>query len=241
MKKQSYWFVWSVLSFVGAEIGAAEIQLGPSYGVSFDASDAEVTVSIRKAANYVSMGLTLASADKTVDKREAEIVAGRKALLERSGAVAGIQVVELPVGRQYRSYAKTSKLSSLSFGGSSHSSEPGLSQASFEVRAQLTEGVELLEVVRRIREFVDSLKLPSKSSKMLGDSVSLGVDEPERYRGELLKRIAADVRFVQEQLGQGGEVTIIGLERPVRWRRVSVRELELFISYSLVFELEERE
>ena len=241
MKKQSYWFVWSVLSFAGVEIGAAEIRLGPSYGVSLDASDAEVTVSIRKAANFVSMGLTLISAEKTVEKREAEIVAGRRALLERAGAVAGIQVVELPVGRQYRSYAKTSKLSSLSFGGSSHSSEPGLSQASFEVRAQLGEGVELLEVVRRIRGFTDSLKLPSKTSKMLGDSVSLGVDEPERYRGELLKRIAADIRFVQEQLGQGGEVTIIGLERPVRWRRASVREVELFLPYSLVFELEERE
>ena len=46
---------------------------------------------------------------------------------------------------------------------------------------------------------------------------------------------------MQEQLGQGGEVTIIGLERPVRWRRASVREVELFLPYSLVFELEERE
>ena len=71
--------------------------------------------------------------------------------------------------------------------------------------------------------------------------MSLGVDEPERYRGELLKRIAADIRFVQEQLGQGGEVTIMGLERPVRWRRASVREVELFIPYSLGFELEEGE
>ena len=241
MKKQSHWFVWLVLSFAGAEIGAAEIRLGPSYGVSLDASGSGVTVSIRKAANFVSMGLTLTSADKTVEKRETEIVTARKTLLERAGAVAGIQVMELPVGRQYRSYAKTSKLSSLSFGGSSHSSEPGLSQASFEVRAQLDEVVELLEVVRRIRGFAKSLKLPSKTSKTLGDSVSLGVNGPERYRGELLKRISVDVRFVQEQLGQGGKVTIIGLERPVRWRRASVREVELFIPYSLVFELEERE
>ena len=241
MKKQSFWFVLSLLTFAGAEIGAAEIRLGPSYGVSLDASDSEVTVSIRKAANFVSMGLTLTSSDKTVEKREAAVVAGRKALLERVGAVAGIQLVELPVGRHYRSHANTSKLSSLSFGGSSHSSEPGLSQARFEVRAHLGEGVELLEVVRRIRGFSDSLKLPSKTSAILGDYLSLGVDEPERYRGELLKRIAADVRFVQEQLGQGGEVTIMGLERPVRWRRASVREVELFIPYSLVFEMEERE
>ena len=63
------------------------------------------------------------------------------------------------------------------------------------------------------------------------------VGKPESFRGELLKLIAADVSFLRKQFDRNAEVTLSGLEQPVRQRRVAPLEVELFIPYTLTFGL----
>jgi hypothetical protein len=235
VKNQLFWCAWITLLSIGSvETEASKIRLVSGYDAPGSYADALVTTRITKNADFVSMWLTMTSSEKTVEKREAEITEGRRELLERTKDLAGIQVFELPVEQLNRPYS-VSKISS--FSSSSTSSEPSLSQVSFEIRARFAEDEKLLDVVNRIRRLRDSLKLPSKVSKHLGDPISLGIDRAEQYRPELLKRIAEDVRLAQEQLGEKGTVRISGLESPVRLRRNGVRELELFIPYTLAIEL----
>lgn len=236
MTRQLLWCAWiTALSVGSVETKASKIRLVSGYDASGGYADARVTTRITKNADFVSMWLTMTSSEKTVEKREAEITEGRRELLERTKDLVGIQAFELPVEQLSRPYVSVSKISS--FSSSSTSSEPSLSQARFEIRARFAEDEKLLDVVNRIRRLRDSLKLPAKVSKHLDDSISLGINRTEQYRPELLKRIAEDVRLAQEQLGEKGTVRISGLESPVRLRRAGVRELELFIPYTLALEL----
>jgi len=235
MKSQLFWCALiTALSIGSLETKASKIRLLSGYDTPGGYADALVATKVTKSADFVSMWLTMTSSEKTVEKREAEITEGRNELLERAKDSAGIQAFELPVEQLNRPYG-VSKISS--FSSSSTSSEPSLSQASFEIRTRFAEDEKLVDAVNRIRRFRDSLKLPSKVAKHLGDSMSLGIDRAEQYRPELLKRIAEEIRLAREQLGEKAKVRISGLESPVRMRRTGVRELELFIPYTLALEL----
>ena len=48
---------------------------------------------------------------------------------------------------------------------------------------------------------------------------------------------SADVLFLRKQMDRNAEVTLSGLEQPVRQRRVGPSEVELFIPYSLTLTL----
>ena len=222
MMKQSHFLFIFLFSFLGVEMNAVT---------------SDVAVSMRVPAEYLVMTLTIESSEKTVEKREAAILIGRQTILDSALSSEDLKVFELPQGSQHRPYFKSSKLSSLSFAGGSVAPQAGLSRMSFEVRADLGEGVVALEAVRRVRGFAEALKLSSKTRKSLADAFDVRVGKPESFRAELLKRIAADVSFLRKQFDRNAEVTLSGLEQPVRQRRVGPLEVELFIPYTLTFGL----
>ena len=210
--------------------------------LKINAANSDVAVSLRVPADHVLMTLTIESSEKTLEKREASIEADRKMILDRARSVVDLTVVEVPEVSQHRPYFKTSKISSskissFSLAGVPEIPQSGFSRMNFEVRADLRNGVLVTDAVRRVRAFVHALRLSTKTRRSLVDVFSVRVSNPESFRAALLKRISEDVLFLRRQLDQNAEVTLSGLEQPVRQRRVGPLEVELFIPYSLTLRL----
>ena len=63
-------------------------------------------------------------------------------------------------------------------------------------------------------------------------SGGLSIKNPEKYRYEVIRAIAADVQKLREAFGDTFEVTVKGLDARLRWQRSSVSEVELFLPFS---------
>ena len=70
------------------------------------------------------------------------------------------------------------------------------SEAQFYVLSRLDENTDIYKASSAIRQFVDSISMPGKSSTSLG-RIQLAVENPEKYRKELLEKISEDVIFVK--------------------------------------------
>lgn len=81
-------------------------------------------------------------------------------------------------------------------------------------------------------QWIDSLRLPPRSRCEVG-SVRLAVEDPERYRSQLLRAIGKDLRKARTDLASLGAAQVEGLEGPVEVRSVDDRRVEAFVKYRL--------
>jgi len=110
------------------------------------------------------------------------------------------------------------------------------SAAEVQILVKLGPGDDIYDGAARIEEFIDDVDLPSQSKLVLG-RVRLTVQNPEQYRGTLLRAIGREVETVKSTTGFSGPVTLTGLQGPILVRQVDNRNVELFINYELKFEL----
>ena len=125
---------------------------------------------------------------------------------------------------------------------SQHKSGFGISSGSWQRPAAATE-IHLLVPLTKERDnifaagaeaarFVEALHLPGKARCELG-GLELAVENPERYRTNLLGQIAQEIKKMREAMATQGSVKVEGLESSVLVRQADDRQVELFLNYSL--------
>jgi len=197
----------------------------------FAFNDAKSTaIALPKKADFVSMPLSISSNQKNPNDRFSEIKQAQNMIMD---AAKGNPNLIVHKGQISLSPKPLSKMSSLSSFGHDRSSE-----AQFYVMAKLDEDTDIYKASSFIRQFIDSISMPGKSSTSLG-SIQLAVQNPEKYRTELLKEISKDVAFVKSTIGANGNISISGLEQPVLVRQVDDQMIELFINYSMTINMVE--
>ena len=184
-------------------------------------------ISLIKKADYLSVPLSISSKQKDPSTRFSEIRNAQDLIISQA-----LKNPELIVhkGAITLSPRPRSKLS-YSSGGSS--------KARFHLLTKLKEDEDLYESAIRVRQFIAAIEMPGKSNHALGQ-LQLAVDDPERYRKELLEKISKDVAFIKSAIGTDGKAFIKGLESPVLVRQVDDRNVELFIHYELTIEMSGR-
>ena len=78
---------------------------------------------------------------------------------------------------------------------------------------------------------MDSVPETGRASVGSYDDPGFSVVNIAQYRAPLLARIAADVKLVKEALGDDYQVTITGLEEPIRWRVTGPMSLAIYFPY----------
>ena len=125
---------------------------------------------------------------------------------------------------------------------SQHKSGFGISSGSWQQPAAATE-IHLLVPLTKERDniftagaeaarFVETLRLPGKIRCELG-RLQLAIENPERYRTNLLGEIAQEIKKTREAMAAQGSVRVDGLESSVLVRQADDRQVELFLNYSL--------
>ena len=187
-----------------------------------------VSVVLRQNAELVSVPVAVYSERKDPAERFAEIQKGLQTILDKAAApTSEIVARQGPVTLSGRRGSSKFSLSSSSY------TSPSRAQLNLMMELK---GRDVFRCASKIQEFVAGLTPPSEARYEVGD-VQLAIDNPEARRQQIIQAVAADVAKTRQLLGDGGKVTISGLEGPVLVRQVSDREVELFIDYVLAFDL----
>jgi hypothetical protein len=175
---------------------------------------------LKLAADYVAVPISIQSDAKDAMKRSDEIEKALRTLTERLALQPGLKimpgVISLSPREQSKSYG-----SSDSYAGS----------AQLYVLGSLRQDASIFSVTKRIHQAVSTAPLGDGTRMTLGNT-SLGLQEPENYRKQLLELIAKSVTEARKSLG-AGLVDLEGLENPVTVMQLNDREVVLFINYRL--------
>jgi len=194
-----------------------------NFVIAFTGAKSTAT-SLLKKADYLSVPLTISSKQKDPSERFSEIRKAQDLILSQALKHPDLFVHKGTISLSPRPKSKLS----YSSGGSS--------KARFHLLTKLRKDEDVYESAIRVRQFIAAIEMPGKSTHALGQ-LQLAVDNPERYRKELLEKISEDVAFLKTAIRTKGKAFIKGLERPVLVRQVDDRNVELFIHYELTIEM----
>ena len=98
------------------------------------------------------------------------------------------------------------------------------------VKTKLTGSI--ADAERRIGGFVKAVPASGRSEIHQKGDLSLTIINPEQYRDEIYRRIAAGSKHASSFYGPEYGVEITGLDREIAWEQVSNTEVFLYIPYS---------
>lgn len=84
----------------------------------------------------------------------------------------------------------------------------------------------------KITGFVKSVPVTGRSQMRQKGGLALTIVNPEQYRDEIYKRIAAGAKHAVSFYGPEYGVDVSGLDRDINWQQVSNTEVFLYIPYS---------
>jgi hypothetical protein len=87
-------------------------------------------------------------------------------------------------------------------------------------------------LISKLKDFTAGIKEVGRTKLEAGGSVDISIVAPHKYREEIVALYAADARKVTAALGDDYKIVTSGIDRPVRWVRMGLLELALFVPYS---------
>jgi hypothetical protein len=201
-----------------ASAGTSSVVIAVGYNPSAPA------VRLQVPADFVAMPVQVHNDSKDPAKRADEI---EKALRSISDKLHQYPDMTLKQGVVSLSAREQSALKSFS----SYDSSIG-SSAQLYVLGALKQDSNVFAVTRRIIQAVSSIPLGDGSKVTLGNT-TLGLNEPEKYRGHILEAVSKSIAESKKSLGFSGSVEVDGLENPVSVMQLNEAEVALFINYSL--------
>lgn len=202
-------------ALAGARMATALIDPGVAARVP------NVPVTLTKRAEALAVSFALANLGDKQDRRNAELYGSVEALRIAVGKTPGLRFEH----REIRfASGNRSKLSMTRNGATT-------SYAAILILADLSEGVDVVQKVKLIRDTIQKATLQGQT-KVVDGVVGLYLKNPAKYRREILDRIFADIEGLKKSLGPDFEILPTGLNQAVRSRIASETEVELWIDYS---------
>lgn len=214
-----------------SSVFAGDLSSAKSFIVFAYSAQPSVSAVLSREADFVVMPITIRSDHKDATKQFEAIASAKAAILKAAEGRKDLRIHSGPVALSAR---PTSKLASFSSGGYGNSS-----QAELHVLIPLAgTGKDVFRCAVTINEFIKGVVLPEKTEIDFGQ-IHLGVENPEQYRGALLKLIADEIGKSKKALGTASQALIGGLESPIFVRQADERNVELFLNYTVALTVRE--
>jgi hypothetical protein len=212
---------------MGAVLLAAAILLplpaaagGPSVSIAVSYHPNVPSARLQLRADYVAVPVTIQSDSKDPLKRIDQIENALRAISDRIKQHADLAIRHGAVSLSPREQSK-------SF--SSYESSGG-SAAQLYVLGALKPDATVFALAKRIHQVVTTVPVPDGTKVTLGNT-SLGMEDPEKFRPQLLGLISKSAADARKLLGASGPVDIEGLENSVAVMQLNETEVLVFINY----------
>lgn len=182
-------------------------------------------VTVEKRADFLVQRIRITNDTRAVDGRQKEIRATLRDLIVAAAREPGIA---LAIGDDFL-VPLTSAAQDLPLTGGKRADTTTLE---INVKKALGPKDDVAQAIERLEKFIETAKVTGRTEiEDVGGDVALSIVNPERYRFEIIGRIAEDAKRLQGTLGAKCRIEIEGLERRVTWQRTDVSELTLYIPY----------
>ena len=177
---------------------------------------------LRKRADFLLLEISLVNDTREPDQRRNETYTTLRSM-----------ITQVPKGSKIELFTEEFTLSSEHFQIPlvDVSEKRDTSTVTLYAKAPLDGVEDVGALASTLRKYVDSIKGEGRTEIFAGD-LGLSIRNPERYRYEVIEAIATDVKKLRNMFGDGFEIVVTGLDGRLRWNRVSVSEIELFLPFS---------
>jgi hypothetical protein len=184
-------------------------------------------VTIQESADFLVQGIQLINDSRSPDLRRSEILSTIDGLLKRAGELKN---VALSYGE---GFLVPIDLSSDVIQIIEDRKKTDTSAVDIYVKVTLTKNDDTKKRIADLRTFIKQAKLVGRTEIEPSGDVGLSIVNPEKYRAELLSKIADDNARLSKAMGKKCDVKVAGLERRIEWQRTGVAELTLYIPYNV--------
>jgi hypothetical protein len=108
------------------------------------------------------------------------------------------------------------------------------SDAYVVIRTELTKDDTFDGATQRIKNYVARTPKAGRTEILIDEKFNLGLIKPERYRAELISRIAEDTKRIAQTFGADYTPRVEGLQRPIQWYQSGPLDLALYIPYGVI-------
>jgi len=193
----------------------------PSFVVAVAYSPHAPSVRMQLRADFVAVPLTIQHEAKDPLRRFDQIENALRAISDRIKQQGDLSVRFGVVSLSPREQSK---------GYSSSYDSSGGSAAQLYVLGALKPEATVFSLAKRIHQVVTAVPVADGTRVHLGNT-TLGVEDPERFRPQLLGLISKSAAETRKVLGATGPVDLEGLENPVAVMQVNESEVVVFINY----------
>lgn len=179
-----------------------------------------VSTFIEKQAEYLISELTIKNDDRDPIKRFGLLEKAQQALLLKAYERDGVSVDLLPVQLEIDRHSKLL---------------PSFNSASLRYRVLVSLSDyknDFLAASLALRKLID--ELPEIEDTQYELSIArLGIENPEKYRNEILEKISTDLADLKTRFGNSMRIKLSGLESPVRAEQLQDTKISVYINYQI--------
>jgi hypothetical protein len=201
-----------------AYAGSASVVIASGYNANVPA------VRIQVPADFVAVPINIQNSSDDPIKRADEIEKTLRTISEQIRQNPDMSVMSGVVSLSPREQSTFS-----SFSGSGY--DRG-SSVQFYILGALKQNANMFAVTKKILQTVNIVSVSDKTKITLGNT-TLGLYDPEKFRGKLLGEISKSIAETKKSLGISGTVGVEGLENSVSVMQFNEKDIVVFISYKL--------
>jgi hypothetical protein len=182
-------------------------------------------VTIKKPADFLVQKIELVNDSRSPDLRQKEIISTIEAMLRRATSDKNIAI---SYGEGFLLPVDLTDDSLQIIEDKRHSDA---SSISIFVKIVLSHGDNTKVRIGDLRKFISQTKVVGRTEiEPLGD-IGLSILNPEKYRYEILEKIAAENSRIAKTVAGKCRVKLGGISSRVQWERTDIAELTLYIPY----------
>lgn len=185
-------------------------------------------VTISKPADFLVQEIRLINDSRAPDLRRKELLATIEGMLKRA---ASEKNVALSYGGE--GFLLPVNLTDESLDIIEDQKRTDTSSVDIYVKVTLVPGDDIKARIASLKKFIDRAQLAGRTEVMPLDDVGLSVVNPEKYRYDILAKIADENARLTKAMGEKCQVKVSGLEGRVKWERSEVAELTLYIPHEV--------
>ncbi|WP_209349313.1 hypothetical protein [Pontixanthobacter sp. CEM42] len=189
--------------------------------------DDQSAIGFTRKADYFVKPIYVNSDSRGADLRRDELFSMLRATIEQANR-DGISLIAGDYGLRKLTLENMEKLSVRSGG------RPDTSRVTIYARLPVSgEDARASLANERIETFAKGIPVTGRSFLQTG-SISLAIDDPDQYRIDVVRAVAAESRRYASLFGSDYGVEIRGLDSELFWQQASETEVFLYISHSFV-------
>ncbi|MCB2066498.1 MAG: hypothetical protein KDE15_07645 [Erythrobacter sp.] len=210
---------------VQAQVVVTAMRADRSATNAYFGSGGPAAIGVTRRADYFVTPLFVSSDSRDPDLRNQELFAMLADTIQRAGA----EGITLVAGQYTLSPVTEANMRELTVMGGNR---PDTSRVQIYARIPLgSDSARVRDTSARIARFVAAIPAQGRSFIDLG-TTALAIDDPEQYRGDVVRHIAEESTRYAGMFGSGYGVEIRGLESDLYWQQASETEVFLYIEHS---------